>query len=421
MVKRVGLRLVAALVKFNNTNKDKKKNNSVKPQKKQKASNNNRAQKQMAPETARTIGGIITTLGTQMKGMNMTGNEYMACRLAAMPPRSATSIPDGKGGMHINTCYWTTNTISCGSGGINWNLYLVPWLPSPLLINGNTAGNVDGIVVPSSSTNAVSGFGCPPALFTSTGLPISVWTTAPGKVSVNPNNATTMRFGSIGLRLRYTGPASTCAGTIRVTKFPMTLGNPSVTTTTSSSPTPPSTGIFMDQTSRAGAIQNSVDVDTKVYDMNPSLVQSQAPTCGVQFFRPEQGLAARLSHKGTEFKSVPWFDNYVGVANSSTKGTNANQLNNLFYASYNDQVNTQGGVCAFDNDWEPICITIMNANADASFIVETCVCCEITPSMTSQFYPLARESKATNKSTLTQTESILNKQGPAVPLNQVPR
>jgi len=377
------------------------------------------AVKQMAPETARGPGDIIHTLGAP-KQMSMMNDEYMGCRLAAMAPQNASSLPDGKGGKHISTCYWTTDTIVCGSGGGTWNLFLVPWLPSPLLINGNTAGTVDGVVVPSTSTNAVAGFGCPNSLF-ATSFPVTNWSTAPGKASVNPNSGVTIRFSSIGLRLRYTGPAATCAGLIRVQKLPLALNNPVVTTTSSSSATLPTTGIFMDQTTRAGVLTNTVDIGTVVYDLQPGTVTTPFATCGVQFFRPEQGAAVRLSHKGTEYRAVPWLDSYAGVSTTPSKSATATELNNVFYAAYNDQVNTQGGVCAFDNDWEAVNISILNPNNDASYVIETCVCCEITPAATSQFFPLAKETKARGPNMQKIVDDLITRQGPAIPLNQVPK
>lgn len=398
----------------NNNNKCKK---AVKPQRKQKVPTK-LSVKQMAPETARAPGDIIHTLGSTNK-MVMNDDNYMGCRLAAMAPQSASSLPDGKGGKHISSCYWTTDTIVCGSGGGTWNLFLVPWLPSPLLINGNTAGTVNGVVVPSASSNAVSGFGCPGALL-STGLPITGWTTAPGYASINPNNAVSVRFSSIGMRIRYTGPAATCAGTIRVTKYPLTLSNPLTTTAYSSNSTMPTSGVFLTQTTRTGTLTNTAETGTVVYDLAPGQLSTPAPTCGVQFFRPEQGVAVRLSHKGTEYKAVPWNDTNVGISLNPTKTTTATQLNNAFWAAYSDQTNTQGGVCAFDNDWEPVAVSILNPNADASYIIETCVCCELTPSATSQFYPLAKETKAKSPNLIKIVDNIINKQGPAVPLNQLP-
>jgi len=143
----------------------------------------------------------------------------------------------------------------------------------------------------------------------------------------------------------------------------------------------------------------------------PAAIQ---PTSGVAIFRPEQGLAVRLSHDAPVYNQVPWFANYQGIM-TDIPGTLIADANNSLLATSTFNGRTGGGICAFDNDWTPVCVQFQSPNVDASYVVEICVCAEVVPQTASAFYALTKEgSPKTNQPAL--FEKVIKEVGPAIPL-----
>lgn len=366
----------------------------------------------------RTQVSVINDLSKNMSKLDI--DNYMSCRLSAMAPKSVRSIPDGKSGKHVNTCFWRMNNLTLTGATNAITMQLVPALPSPLWITGPSTVLVDNLAV--STGLGGSQYQATPIGNSTQLVSSGAKSTIPGKGAVNPFNAGSLRFSSVGLRIRYTGPAATCAGIIQVYKSNIQLTNPKVTTNTdpAGGVALPTTGVFMPCEADDSAYSCIVPTGTTLYEMNMSDPELASPLCGVQMFRPEQGVVVRLNHDGEDYKKIPWSDNYFGIAQVPAFGANYDNETNYLTTGINaanfatDRV--QGGLFAFDNDWESVVIKILNPNSDASYMLETCVCCEVTPQQDSIVLPLALEgSKASPE--LKTTEKILKVQGPAIPMN----
>jgi len=340
------------------------------------------------------------------------GGGYMACRLAAMPSTAGLSIPDGRSGRHVNACFWNKSTLTFTAGQGQTNVYLLPWLPAPLGISGGTFGTtlINGAGVSSSITGNMTGW-CASSNLYGTGD-----AHYPGNVSLNPYNADKIRFSSIGMRIRYTGPAQTAAGMLSVFKMPLSLYGPETTTATAAAVTPPTAGNFCTRYYAAGTVTGFTPVGVDMYKLSDEYFTSSTPSCNVQMFRPEQGVVVRLSHSG-DFKHVPWMSTAAAPVREDATADKAVLAQSDCVMS-NDSIlgRSTGGLYCFDNDWTPVCVQFNGCNNDASFLIETCVCAEIQPQPDSAMATVALEGSKAHEAELVRTEKLLESQGPALPL-----
>lgn len=364
---------------------------------------------------ARTTNDVQTTLAKGISNMSMGSSPWMSCRLSAMAPRNVPSIPDGQSGKHVNVCFYSQHTLSfaADANGQAFRMYLFPWLPAPLVVNSNEPGSkvlVDGSPVPTFN-RAGAAFG------SSFIAPFST-DTSPGAHTVNPYGAAKLRFSSIGMRIRYTGPAQTASGVIMVSKFPATLGQPVTSTSSSATTSPPSSGVFFAEYTSVNTVQTFAPVGCVGFqfdgpDLGSAFVNS---TCGVQMYRPEQGAIIRLSHDSNEFRQVPWYETYAAVLEHFTSTTVLDNNNSLLTNDPTFIQRSRGGLCAYDNDWTPVSVSISGYNPDAKFMVEVCVCAEIIPSVASVTYAMTKEGSANSPSEIKMAEAVLRNEGPAQPL-----
>lgn len=370
---------------------------------------------QMSSTSARTSNDVQTMLAKGVSSMKMGNSPWMGCRLSAMAPRSVPSIPDGQSGKHINVCFYSTHSITFDSGafGAALRLYLHPWLPAPLLVNAsNNKAKVDGQICPTDA-KLCSGHG--------SGLLVNSATdTSPGATTQNTYGAAKVRFSSIGMRIRYTGPAQTASGVLVVSKCPVSLNQQVTVTTSSATTTPPATGVSLGEYKSDNTVAMFAPIGTVGYVFdgpNPGVGVINA-TCGMQMYRPEQGAIVRLSHEGKEYKSVPWFEKYAAVVEDytgdATKDVNNSLITNDVGGSY--ILRSRGGLAAYDNDWTSACATISGYGDDATFMVEVCVCAEVVPMVASVMYAMTKEGSVNRPSELIAAENIIREQGPGQPL-----
>lgn len=336
----------------------------------------------------------------------------MSCRLSATPSSQGLSIPDGRSGRHVNACFWNKSTLTFTASQGQTNVYLLPWLPAPLGLSAGNFGSslLNGNGVPNSISGNITGF-CASSNLYGTGD-----AHYPGNVSLNPYNADKIRFTSIGMRIRYTGPAQTAAGMLSVFKMPLSLYGPETTGSTSANATPPTTGTFCTRYYAAGNVTGYTAVGVDMYKLSDEYFTTSTPSCNVQMFRPEQGVVVRLSHSG-DFRHVPWFGTAAApVREDATGDKSVLSQNDCIFSNDVIAGRTTGGLYCFDNDWTPVCVQFNGCNTDASFLIETCVCAEIQPQPDSAMATVALEGSKANMAELIRTEKVLEQQGPALPL-----
>lgn len=370
---------------------------------------------QVFSTSTRTSNDVQKTLARSFDAMRVGNSPWMACRLSAMAPRNVASIPDGQSGKHVNVCFYAIHTISFDAGvaGSAVRLFLHPWLPAPLLINvASNKVKVDGQICPTDS-KLCSAHGSALLVNSSTD-------TSPGATTLNVYGASKLRFSSIGMRIRYTGPAQTASGMITVSKCPISLNQQVTTTTGSSNTTTPTTGVSLAEYKSDNTLGQFAPIGTTAYVFdgpNPGSGLNNS-TCGLQMYRPEQGAIIRLSHEGKEFKTVPWFEKYAGViedyTGDATKDVNNSLITNDAGGSF--ILRSRGGLAAFDNDWTSVTATISGYGDDATFVVEQCVCAEIVPMVSSVMYAMTKEGSVNRPSEIKAADDIIREQGPGQPL-----
>lgn len=357
----------------------------------------------------RDPGSIIHELATSAKNMAMGKSDWYCCRLMAKPPKIPPSIPDGASGKHICVCLYSIDRLSFGgvAAAKTASIRLVPQLPAPLLISG-TDVLVNGNAAPPFTGGNYYAAGVAPQW-----IGANVTATRPGQtVTTNTYNSSTGRFVSIGLRIRYTGPVNTCAGSIRAWEDDLNLTDMGQTSATGPPAPLPTTGTFLTTLNAAGTVTAVAPLNTTymLIDGNPAA----NPTAQTFTVRPEQGLAVRLKHRSAIFQSIDVRENFIG--SSISTATTGSASFNIINANI-DSGQFGGGILAFDNDWVGHAIRLDNVNSDASYSLETCVCFEFVPSSNSNFAPLAKDSpKAAPPSVLKKPDETLTREGAAVPL-----
>lgn len=355
-----------------------------------------------ARQPVRTEASIVQTLAKSFSRMKMRGlKPYAHCRLMSIAPEEIPSIPDGANGRHICLCLFKSNRITwSGTGSKSASFQINPWIPAPCLATGDSTLLIDGV-----STVTTAGlwapFGVPDEMATGVG------NTTPGNTQIDPYYATQCRIIAIIVEIIYTGPVNTCAGLIRVTPNNMVVSDSTEVTNTSASLTAPTSGIALGNFSVAGSLTSWSPINTSVVSWEGAPVATGMVRPNSKQFRPEEGAVVRLKHRTADFKSIPLRDNSIGVVARGT--TSAAGAPTLLGNQIGQIPGYGGGLRAYDNDWEGQIVNIENVNADASYVVNTCVCIEATPSQTSPFYPLAKEAVKADPAQIKQVNAALEK------------
>lgn len=383
----------------NNNSKPKPQPKANKPRP-QRRRRNRKPKSTMQPTgTPRTPGTIIKTLGK--KSPSKVNSPWVEQRLSALPTSSHCPIPDGRARSVICRCLYKVDRLTfTGLIPPTVQVSLAPFLPAPILVNGQ-ACLLNGNTVPNAGrTYAGGGIAANWAINNTIGsLPGSALNSDYGKI----------RITSIGCRIRYTGPVTTCAGLIRVYPNPVTVLNTSETTATTVAPLTPIAGSYLGTYNSAGTLVNVGPIGSMA-----TLVEGlsfQTPTSKVQCYRPEEGVIARCIHSG------PY--NYVDSAtNTSALTFSPPQGNPVAYVNmYADQGTYGGAIIATDDSWTPVTISLENVNVDASYSIETCVCLEAQSKPTSPLYDLTTDYPVVDMAALNLAENVISKQGVSVPLS----
>jgi len=390
---------------------------------------NSKATQPSAISQPRTLDTVIRTLSTKMASMNMKSDPYACCRLMGTVPRSPPSIPDGGSGKHACICLYTTDTISATS---QFRLQFNPWLPCPGTVTSFDTGMVitsgSGTSITYTNTaNSSSSFpqiGRPPQF--TTGWGTTSFSRMPGSTIDDPWAASTFRIVSQTHKITYTGPAFSCAGAIQVFENPMSIEQVA-TTTSNNSVTPPGGTLALSNYGADGALGTgtvtSAPISTMIWGIDGN--QAPAPTVTSNIYRPEQGVLVRLKHRGNTFEPQPFFRTLGGLTVNSTSvsngttppGTSANSYWRFEIGGASTASAFYGtGLIGYDNDWVGTHVIGTGLNTDASYLVETCICLEVTPQASSPFAPLARESGPAKPAIIKQVEQQLRAEGTSVPI-----
>lgn len=370
---------------------NKRKSNPV-PKRKQNKPPKNGSLK----NTIRTPGSIIATFSSQ-RSVSRPLSHYVKCRSDPFRGSGAAAIPDGSNSNFMVVDAFMVDTIT--APGSSFVFQTIPTLPalgmiaslSTLVVNGNSVGPVADLQ-PGSTPNHQWYPMCIPT-------PYAI-STLPGIVINDPYSAVTARMISVGYRIIYTGPATTCSGSITVT--PNSMGLELVGTTTTNA----TTGVTLSTTKADNSLGSAIAGGTPVLNAEIS-INSSALTRASVTVRPEQGLYLLPTHRSTNHKVQPTvITPYAVLAGSSPTSTGASrhllkQSNGIDF-----------GVIWYDTDWSGFQVAFNGINSDASYRIESVLCMEYNPSVSSTFYPLTmKSSPPLSTPQLTQAQNLVEKGG----------
>lgn len=297
---------------------------------------------------------------------------------------SAHALPDGQNQNFICVDYHVANSLT--SLPSQFVIQTIPSLPAMAAI-ASTAGaiTVDGVVQAVSSAYTPSEITasttwCPLAILP----PLANFYGALGGITPDPFNATKARFVVCGYKIIYTGPVSTCAGSITVTPNNLSMQPASITTTSVAAA---GTNIAVQNIGNDGVtVRNYATQNATIHNVE---LQSNAAalTKESKTFRPEETVLVLPRYLASINNPTDMFSgSYPIVGNVGSLNGPLNLVN--FFRSANVNPN---GVIWYDDNWEAFQIVFNGINADASYRIETVVCLEMTLQQNSVYAPLAKE------------------------------
>lgn len=375
-----------------------------------------------AMKAPRSMDTVIRALSARSSMMNMRNDPYACCRLMGMVPKDSPSIPDGGSGRHMCFCLYTTESIS---GSSQFRLQFVPWLPTSCLVTSFNTGLTltDATGDTTYSTPSIEAY---PQLGRNAIFQGS-WgfTTADrcaGRRLDDPWQSSSVRIVSQTHRLTYTGPAFSCAGVIQAFENSVTLtpaGNTSSVAAAPGAALVSLTNYGSDGVLCGGSVPATANINTQMYTVDG--IVNPSPPANSCVYRPEQGVLIRLKHRGNAYAPVPLQRQLIGVTNTNattpSAGLAAVNVLRTDQPGASTSTATDGtGVLAFDNDWVGAHVIASGLNADATYLLETCVCLEIVPTAASPFAPLAKEAGAPKPQLIKMVDDTLRDEGISRPM-----
>lgn len=354
----------------------------------------------------RNVATITDSLANQMGSLALKQSlpAYVSCRLNPFTGPGGLGIPDGNNRSFIRTDVVSNDTISSIANG-SFVIQTLPCLPATAMIASLGLMNVNGV-----SMSPVTAYQPYSTLNTSAWVPLGVsasfsayGTYAPGLIATDPYSATKCRIAAIGYRLIYTGPASTCAGSIVVTPNPIGL---SVSAQSTSAVIPAIGNNYAYATvdnALGSAVCTGVGTTMLALDTN---VSSTIMTRGSHTFRPEEGLIIVPRHMSGIYETKPIAEcPYAMLGDFSTGAT----LPHTWYNVLRRTSTYSGGILFYDDSWETFQISASGLNPDASYRLETIFCLELNPAMNSSITPLATRVSQSNPEHMKLAERLLEK------------
>ena len=376
---------------MNPPKQQKRKSNPVPKRKTQKPAKNGSLK-----NAIRTPGSIIATFSSQ-RPISRPLSHYVKCRTDPFRGSGAAAIPDGSNSNFMVIDSFMVDTIT--NPGSSFVFQTLSTLPALGMIASAFSLGVNGVTV-SPVTNLQ-----PAATANQQWYPICIPTpyaiaSIPGTYFADPYSATTARMISVGYRIIYTGPATTCSGSITVT--PNSVGlEPAGTVTTNTASGATMTTSKADN-SAGTTIPGGCPILNAEVTINPTALTRASVTV-----RPEEGLYLLPTHRSTVHRVLPTtITSYAVLAGATPAATVA-------YRHLLKQANGLDiGVVWYDSDWSGFQVSFNGINSDASFRIESVVCMEYNPAVSSTFYPLTmKASPPNNTSQLNQAQTLVEKEG----------
>lgn len=316
-------------------------------------------------------------------------DSYLCCRMGMRPEKESPSIPDGSSGKHLTLCLYNYDIVQ-SNGTVPWSFALqtTPTMPIGAVVQSPTGMKLNNMVYGAGVRASMS---IAPQ-FTRQTIPNVV----PGNIASVSDiyEASSFRIVSMRYKVIYTGPAVSAAGSFQAYASGLSIQHIGETSSTSTTPTPPTTGRYVRLYTPDGILYSYPRVGTDVFYVdglktfsNPFL--SYPPSTAT--YRPEQQIVLVPRHRTGVYRSNSIRDTPIALTASSVL-TGDTELNSWTATTGFSGTGWGSGVLGFDDDWESIILEGSGLNFDASFLIETCICVEIVPKAASAFYSLTRDA-----------------------------
>lgn len=326
-------------------------------------------------------------------------SSYLKCRLDPFTTTAegAGGIPDAAMVSRVVVDHRDFATLTVGTSGA-FQVRLMPNIPIPLSMKPTTgfaAFLVNGVSIAAATvpvTSAASGYGWVPM------VTLNEWqswmTSATGIITElpGPYSAVKARIVSFGLKVFYTGAASTASGTVTVTADRSVASG-------------------LSNVGQAGIIQwfsNGAGSGAVTTFMGRLDFGSITQTLDANSVTERSEVPLRITPRRLD-ETRPWLDVYQNpvMFTDSTLGVAAS--NGVFTT---DPVTSNGSYSAlYDDGWEQAVLTFSGVASGSTFRFETAVCVEYQPIYTSSVAKLSKKpDKVVSVDTLSRTEAQLSKQ-----------
>nr|WPR18221.1 MAG: hypothetical protein [Crogonang virus 45] len=354
------------------------------------------------PNKLRSTNTITRSLGNKLAIGRRTTNAYLSCRMMPFSGEGRAALPDGSNTNFVVTDSFAIDNIAMtGAGSRSFIIQTMPTLPQLAMI-----GSTGGIVINGQTSGTLSSYaiGSVPGL---TWTPIcipSIFNTScvPGTPYADPWSASSMRFINIAFRIVYTGPVNTCSGSLTVTPNNCVFVDANATTRE---------GLRLFPVNMAGTALSTPYPGGTPMLATDLQIASSAFTRASRTFRPEQGVTLIAPHTGSSFDNIAIGRTPYALISASQSTAAVTDINPaLRQVTYNGV--EYAGIACYDNGWGGFQIAFENINADASFRIESMVCMEVCPMVSSPYYPMSqRSSPPADKAVLDQAAKLVAEKG----------
>lgn len=343
------------------------KANSTKAQRRAQANSvKNRKVVNVKKVNVRTPSSIIRALATNSFSRTpKKASKYVMCRADPFHSFGGTGIPDGGNTDYIVIDSVMRDIITMGSGSTSFAIQTICALPTMAMFNpvSGATTKINGVLTTAPTQSNPNS-----TISSNAWIPISIVpayagrTYFPGQIGEDPYNASKARLVSVGYKLIYTGPVSTCSGSITVTPNNVAMQHLGQTVGASSVLSLDAMQVFA---ANIPANVPCVEMDVSVA-LNTMTHMSYT-------VRPEEGLLILPKHMTNDYKIRMCSDvSHCVLANSGlSSGT--------YYNQFAEISTFKGGIIWWDDDWENFLIVGNGINPDASFRFETVTCFEMNP------------------------------------------
>lgn len=360
----------------------------------------------------RSPSSIISNLSNSVATISKLNHPYLKARLDPFS-YAAGSVPDGQNQNFICIDMHAADVLSAVPSA--FNIQTFPTLPFTMGVRSSSAITVNGEILTARSSNPVWGVNLTTSMYPLGYFGQLAATYAGKNLGVgqqDPWNSNKLRIGVVGYKIIYTGPVSTCAGSITVTPNAVGISPAGAIQATSAS----TTSWSLVSVSPAGVAGTAAQLNTPLFNCDLGYGQNIL-TKESKTYRPEETIMILPRYMAKANLPQDIFAGTYPIGTNISTTTNNNQYVNMFTTN-NMNGAQSGGIIWYDDNWETFDISFSGINTDATYRIESVVCVETNVQSTSPFAGLTKETEKLNADVMKISEMMNSSVPPVVSTKQ---